>query len=105
MLDMPMRIVSRRTLVDFWTRHPKTKASLQHWLNVAKSAEWTSIQFVVQTFSKAKVLNGDRARFEVAGGHYRMIVAFNFKRALAFIKFIGTHEEYDKVDALKVSQY
>jgi len=55
--------------------------------------------------SKAKALNGERARFEVAGGHYRMIVAFNFKRALAFIKFIGTHQEYDKVDALKVSRY
>ena len=60
---------------------------------------------VVKTFTKAKKLNGERARFEVAGGNYRMIVAFNFKKAIAFIKFVGTHKEYDKIDALKVSKY
>ena len=102
---MPMRIVSRRTLVEFWGKHPETKASLQHWLSVAKAADWSSMQAVVKTFSKAKKLSAERARFEVAGGNYRMIVAFNFKRAIAFIKFIGTHKEYDKVDALKVSRY
>jgi mRNA interferase HigB len=102
---MVMRIVSRRTLVEFWCKHPTAKASLQHWLNVTRSADWKSIQSVVKTFSKAKMLNGERARFEVAGGNYRMVVAFNFKRALAFIKFIGTHKEYDKIDALKVSQF
>jgi mRNA interferase HigB len=60
---------------------------------------------VTKTFSKAKKLNGERARFEVASGNYRMIVAFDFKRAIAFVKFIGTHNEYDKVDPLKVSRY
>ena len=102
---MGMRILSRVTLVDFWKKHPKTKASLQHWLNVAKSADWSSTESVVKTFSKAKTLNAERVRFEVAGGNFRMIVAFNFKKAIAFIKFIGTHAEYDKVDALKVSRY
>jgi mRNA interferase HigB len=100
-----MRIVARRTLVEFWTRHPETKAPLQHWLNVAKAADWQSIQAVVSTFSKAKRLNNERVRFEVAGGNYRMIVAFDFQRGAAFIKFIGTHAEYDRVDALKVSRY
>jgi mRNA interferase HigB len=53
----------------------------------------------------AVILNGERARFEVAGGNYRMIVAFNFKHQIAFIKFLGTHAEYDKIDALTVSIY
>ena len=53
----------------------------------------------------AKILNGERARFEVAGGNFRMIVAFDFVREIAFIKFIGTHAEYDRIDALKVSQF
>lgn len=66
---------------------------------------WPSMDAVLKTFSKAKKLNGERARFEVAGGNYRMIVAFDFKRAIAFIKFIGTHDEYDKVDPLKVARY
>ena len=100
-----MRIVARRTLVDFWTKHPETRASLQHWFSVAKAADWKSIQAVASTFSKAKALSGERVRFEVAGGDYRMIVAFDFQRAVAFIKFIGTHAEYDRVNALEVSRY
>jgi mRNA interferase HigB len=54
---------------------------------------------------KAKVLNGERARFEVAGGNYRLVVAFDFPRQIAFIKFLGTHAEYDRVDALTISMY
>jgi mRNA-degrading endonuclease HigB of HigAB toxin-antitoxin module len=53
----------------------------------------------------AKILNGERARFEIAGGNYRMIVAFDFGRSIAFVKFIGTHAEYDRVDALTVSLF
>ena len=54
---------------------------------------------------KSKVLNRERARFEVAGGNYRLVVAFDFRRQAAFVKFIGTHAEYDRIDALTVSQY
>jgi mRNA interferase HigB len=100
-----MRIVSRRTLVDFWEEHPETKAALTHWLNVAKAADWKSIDAVIQTFPKAKGLNRERVRFEVAGGNYRMIVAFDFQRSSAFIKFVGTHAQYDRIDALTVSRF
>jgi len=51
----------------------------------------------------ARILNGERARFEIAGGNFRMIVAFDFRRRIAFIKFVGTHAEYDRIDALTVS--
>ncbi len=51
----------------------------------------------------AKMLNGERARFEIAGGNFRLIVAFDFGRGIAFIKFVGTHAEYDRVDALTVA--
>src|ERR1700680_4459834 len=54
---------------------------------------------------KSKVLNRDRARFEVAGGDYRLVVAFDFRRQIAFVKFIGKHARYDNIDALTVSQY
>jgi mRNA interferase HigB len=53
----------------------------------------------------AKILNGERARFEIAGGNFRMIVALDFARSITFIKFIGTHAKYDRVDALTVSLY
>jgi mRNA interferase HigB len=100
-----MRLIARSTLVEFGHRHPETKASLLHWVSVAKSAAWTSIAEVQASFSKAKVLNGERVRFEVAGGDYRMIVAFDFRRSIAFIKFVGTHAEYDRIDALTVKLF
>ncbi len=60
---------------------------------------------VLKSFSKAKVLNGQRVRFEVAGGNFRLIAAFDFRKQVVFIKFIGTHAKYDAVDALTVSMY
>ena len=60
---------------------------------------------VQRTAPKSKVLNRERVRFEVAGGSYRLVVAFDFRRQVAFVKFIGTHAEYDRIDALTVSQY
>ena len=53
---------------------------------------------------KAKVLNRDRARFEVAGGNYRLIASFDFRRQIVFVKFIGTHAEYDAIDPLTVAR-
>jgi mRNA interferase HigB len=58
-----------------------------------------------QVAPNAKILNRDRARFEVAGANYRLIAAFNFRRQVVFVKFIGTHAEYDAVDALTVAQF
>jgi mRNA interferase HigB len=78
---------------------------LERWNTIVRSAEWTSIDDVRRAVPKAKVLNGERARFEVAGGSFRLIVAFDFRRQVAFVKFVGTHAEYDRVDALTVSQF
>ena len=72
-----MRIIARSTLAGFWESHPETRASLTHWLAVAKAATWFSAAEVQAAFAKAKVLNGERVRFEVAGGDYRLIVAFD----------------------------
>jgi len=100
-----VRIIARNTLVDFWTANPASAASLGHWLRLARSASWADPAAVLQDFSKAKVLNGERVRFEVAGGDFRMIVAFDFARQIAFIKFVGTHAQYDRVDGLTVARF
>lgn len=100
-----VRIIARNKLVTFWGEHPETEASLMHWHEVAAAAAWGNPLEVVSDFSKAKALNGERVRFEVAGGDYRMVVAFDWRRSIAFIKFVGTHAEYDKIDALTVSLF
>ena len=67
---------------------------------------WEQLEFdgdVRLAAPNAKILNGERARFEIAGGNFRMVVAFDFGRRIAFIKFIGTHAEYDRIDAPNVA--
>lgn len=100
-----MRVIARSTLADFWSRHPEAKPAMERWHTIARAARWASMDDVQRAAPKAKVLNGQRARFEVAGGSYRLIVAFDFRRQVAFVKFVGTHAEHDRVDALTVSQY
>jgi mRNA interferase HigB len=100
-----MRIIAQSTLAGFCEKHPDAGASLEHWSLVVKAADWANSNDVQATFPKAKVLNGERVRFEVSGGDYRLIAAFKFKSRLCFIKFLGTHAEYDRIDALTVSQF
>ena len=80
-----------------------TKIPLHRWRTLVKAADWSSMDDVRLAAPNAKILNGERARFEIAGGNFRMIVAFDFRRRIAFIKFVGTHAEYDRIDALTVS--
>ena len=100
-----MRVIARSTLVAFWELHPEAKASLEHWIMVVSKANWQNTNEIKASFSKAKVLNAERVRFEVSGGNYRLIVAFRFDIQIAFVKFIGTHKQYDPVDALTVSAF
>jgi len=100
-----MRVIARNVLVAYWTRHPETKVPLERWYRVTKAAHWGSPDDVQAATPKAKVLNRERVRFEVAGGNYRLVVSFDFRRQIAFVKFIGTHAEYDRIDALTVSQF
>jgi mRNA interferase HigB len=100
-----MRVIARRTLIDFWCKHPETKVALQRWHTLVKAARWRSMDEVQGAAPKCKLLNSERIRFEVAGGNYCMVVGFDFRRQAAFVKFIGTHAEYDRIDALTVSQF
>jgi mRNA interferase HigB len=100
-----MRVIAKSTLVAFWTRHPETETALQRWHAVVKAADWGSTQDVLRTFPKAKAIDAQRIRFAVHGGDYRMIVAFDFVRQIAFVKFIGKHGDYDRVDATRISLF
>jgi len=100
-----MRVIARNVIVAFWDRHPETKISLERWPTFVKAAHWTSTDEIQKAAPKAKVLNRERVRFEVAGGNYRLVASFDFRRQIAFVKFIGSHAEYDRIDALTVSQF
>jgi mRNA interferase HigB len=98
-----MRIIAWSVLSAYADRHPETKVPLHRWRTLVKAANWSSMDDVRLAAPNAKILNGERARFEIAGGNFRMVVAFDFGRRIAFIKFVGTHAEYDRIDALTVA--
>lgn len=100
-----MRIIAWSTLSAYSEVHPETKASLTRWHTLVKAARWASMDDVRHAAPNATILNGERVKFEVAGGNYRLIVAIDFGRQIVFVKFIGTHAEYDKIDALRVSKF
>jgi mRNA interferase HigB len=100
-----MRIIAWSNLADYPHAHPETLKPLAHWRSIVRAAEWKTMAEVGAAFSKAKTVNGDRIRFEIAGGDDRLIVAFNFEAQIAFVKFIGSHAEYDRIDAATVSWF
>ena len=100
-----MRVIARSTLVAYASKHPESKVALERWYKRVRAAHWTSTDEVQRAAPKSKALNRERVKFEVAGGNYRLVVAFDFDRQAAFVKFIGSHAEYDRVDALTVWQF
>jgi mRNA interferase HigB len=100
-----MRLVAYGNLREYWLKHPAAKPALLHWYSVIDAASWVSPRDALTSFSKAKVLNGERIRFEIEGGSFRLIASFDFRRQVAYLKFLGTHAEYDRVDAITVEQF
>lgn len=95
-----MRIFSKSTLKAFWEKHPETQTQLQTWCNAHQKADWKSPADIKKGFDpKASVLKAGRMVYDVCGGAYRLIAEYNFAWSAVFVKFIGTHQEYDQIDA------
>ncbi len=97
-----MKIVAVGTLRDFWERHPDAEQSLKAWYDEARAATWASPAEVKARYGNASIVGKNRVVFNIKGNSYRMIVAVAYKFQAIYIKFIGTHAEYDKVDAASV---
>ena len=93
------RIVSKRTLREFWKKHSNSEQYLKTWFETARHSNWKSPNDIKKTYVHASILKNNRVVFNIKGNEYRLIVKFNFERQWAFIRFIGTHKEYDKIDA------
>ena len=100
-----MRVIARNVLLAYARVHPETSVPLERWYRLVKAANWTSMDDIRHAATRSKVLNRDRVRFEVAGGNYRLVAAFDFRRQIVFVKFVGSHAEYDVIDALTVAKF
>ena len=95
-----MRIIARRTIREFWedATYDDNEQPLKSWYVIAKSADWASPQDVKDQFGNASFIGGNRVVFNIAGNKYRLIVKFNYHYRIGYIRFIGTHAQYDAVD-------
>lgn len=97
-----MRVIAKRTLREFWEKHGDSEQQLKAWYNEAEQANWKTPNEIKKEYPSASILEDNRAVFNIKGNHYRFIVRINYKYAIVWIRFIGTHAEYDKVDATKI---
>ena len=97
-----MRVIAVSTLTEFWSRHPAAKAPLQAWLDVARNAQWKTPVDVKVQFGNASIVGNRRVVFNIKGNDYRLVVAAAYCYGALYIKFVGTHEEYDKIDVKTV---
>ena len=103
-----MRIIARRTLREFvesragHADQQALKAALDAWFDEVRRARWVSTADVRRLYATASIVSADRIVFNIRGNHYRLIVSVDFERAIVWIKWIGTHRNYDRVDAREV---
>ncbi len=94
-----MRVVAVKTLRDFWDAHRDAKQPLLAWYDEASNATWAQPADIKAQYSNASILKNRRVVFNIKGNDYRLIVAVAYKLGVVYIKFIGTHAQYDTVDA------
>jgi mRNA interferase HigB len=96
-----MRIVAVSTLRNFWTLPGRGDAEqpLKTWVHIARVADWSSPADIKRIFRSADILPNDRVVFNIGGNKYRLIVAVHYRGQRLFVRFIGTHAEYDRIDA------
>jgi mRNA interferase HigB len=94
-----MRLVAIKTLRDFWDRYPDAKQPLLAWVDEVKAATWNQPADLKAQYRSASILKNRRVVFNIKGNQYRLVVALAYSTGVAFVKFIGTHQQYDAVDA------
>jgi mRNA interferase HigB len=94
-----MHEVSVKPLREFWTKHSDAEQPLKAWFREATAANWTSFDQIKARYRTADVIPGNRVIFNIKGNHYRLIVRIHYNTGRLFIRFVGTHAEYNRIDA------
>jgi mRNA interferase HigB len=98
-----VRIFSRSRLIEFWQKHPDAEVSLRTWFSFVEHASWSGPAQIRSAFGSADFLAGNRVVFNIKGNAYRIVAQVKYGPLfLVFIRFVGTHAEYDRIDATSI---
>ena len=94
-----MRVIALKTLRDFWKRHEDAEQPLKAWYKEVMETRWLEPNDIKARYPSADIISGNRIVFNIKGNTYRLIVKIHYNTGIVFIRFVGTHGQYDKVDA------
>ena len=94
-----MRIISRKAIKAHWEKRPDSEEPLKAWFKEAEDADWATPAQVKAKYGNASILKNQRVVFNIAGNKYRLVVKINYDYRVVYIRFVGTHKEYDAIDA------
>lgn len=97
-----MRIVAKKILREFWEIHPDCEQQLKIWYEETEKVSWTNPNDIKVDYPSASILKDNRVVFNIKGNHYRLIVKINYDYEMIWIRFIGTHKVYDKIEAQNI---
>ena len=97
-----MRIIAKKTLREFWEQHPDAEAPLLAWYREVEQEKWDTPAKVKEKYSSASFVGGNRVVFNIRGNHYRLVVMINYPAHIVYVRFIGTHAEYDTIDVKEI---
>ncbi len=97
-----MRIFTEKTLKEYSAIHPEAKTALQDWATKVKKAEWTCFNDIRKSFNSVDYVGNQRYVFNIKGNDYRLVVIIMFRPKLVYVRFIGTHKEYDRINCATV---
>ncbi len=97
-----MRIIAKSTLREFWERHPNAETPLRMWYSRVSRADWDMPSKVTQQYPDTSIIGNERVIFRIKGNDYRLVVVIKYRYRKVYIRFVGTHAEYDRIDARRV---
>ena len=97
-----MRVIAKKTLRNFWSKYPDCEQQLKSWYREAANASWKNTAEIKKEYPSASILENNRVVFNSKGNNYRLIVRINYHYQMLWIRFIGTHAQYDKTDATTI---
>lgn len=99
---MAVRIIAIKRLKDFWKKHSDAEQPLRAWYSEVSKADWKKPSDITKHYRTASILVNNRAVFNIKGNDYRLIVTINYAYKIVYIRFVGTHKEYDKINAEEI---